>query len=857
VFMSCEYVGTGEDSTVVELGLERRTGSKGRSPPLRATLVWGKFGNGESGEKTHVDWGRQEDGRKNVTIRLDPSLLRSKEDDAVLAEVTHVTSGYIDDRRSKTLIGLMNENQVPLFGMVENKTFTCGETPQLEVVLENGTITGELPSLVQYSYKTVVQKEFQKFLSHPIEQSGIIRFKPGQKVGSINVPVSWKVLPPQARFSIEMMLMPLYKSRVQNSGTLVYVAHILGTRRGVCPPGSAEKDSTESAGGQKQPQQGDNLTVKIGDALVDLSLHAKHDDQVTLYRRNGMLADDIVAVVDTMVDGMQMCLSSLIPITVEGGRDTLLPLEVNVVCPSNMSEYELKLSIGWDQLMLKKMDSHGLTNNSTATLTVRRKADRRHALLESLKIVPSTGETIIACEQFKPTMTVKRAENSRDVLKQGNRECTPNDSIRIELNSDTESVQMIPRLLIDNVPGVRVEMNGQVVVYSGSDGIEEEQYSDSHPFSAIPKARSERIMTDAYIMNLPRGYEVPVEIVVFAEDGTTSSTLTVKLHRKSPSLKQTLVTTDVPTHLSLDTMLYGQDDFDHCTVCMPGWVSPVPGSSLCSLCPPGTFADYDGSQCSSCTEGTYAMSWGSSRCKHCIEGTFAPSTGAKYCMVCPESTTTDGDGQHVCSIPLGTLNVRNRYAVLIHVSVTLSGIDENTLILKSGVSGSPDRLISNLVTSDMAKAFNTTKAAVSVKSIRRLSDRNFETNLSASLPVYIPPSATEEDISTALQIERLSADSPLEMLANAPDMFFGQTTDVLQAHVESAAFKTEEHFPESNNELMVSLLVIGSLGIVAGLMLVLIAFQKQRKNSSAHVESRFLLPRQENNAVPLRNSIGI
>ena len=853
VLMSQEYVGVGENSSVVDLGLERRATSEGQLPPVRATLIWGRFGSSGQSQKKYVEWKGDEYGPKNVTLRLEPeSLLSIREDDAVLVEVTHVTSGYIDDRRSKTLIGMMDEVEVPLFGMAENVTFTRGQTPELLILLKNGTVKGNMPSLVQYSYKFVTGGDVRKFSVHPIEQSGIVRFKPGQSSHSIRVPLSWKSVPLQSRFSIEMTLTSLFKARVQHPGVPFFAAHVLGTRKGVCPPGSADEESQLSGGGIR-PRLGGEFNVTIGDSPVFLSLYGKQKDPITLYRSHGNVTEDVVAVVDTNVDGIKMCLSSPVGVTVRGESrgNIIYPSQKSAICSKDMTEYDVKLSIGWDKLTIRQARPDGSRNNTTLTLAVRRKADVQHTLLKSLEIVPSIGESMVVCEQSAPTVTIKRT--ATDVLRKNIKECKPDDIIHIDLDSDIESVQLIPRLLVDDVPGVRVEMNGQVVVYSGNNGIEEEQFSDSHPFSGTSKDMSERITTDAYIMNLPTGYEVPIEIVVFAEDGTTSSTLMVKMHRKSPSVEKSHGRTDISSLPSLQAILDGHSEFQHCAACMPGWVSSLPGSSSCALCPPGTFADYDGSRCSPCKKGTYAMSWGSNKCKHCIEGTFAPLDGSKFCTMCPESTTTLGDGKGACDAPRRELNVKNRYAVVIHVSVRLSGIDEDTLTWKSGVSGSPDRLITNLVTGDVAKAFNTTRDAVSVKSIRRLSDRNFETNVSASLPVYIPPSATQEDISTALEIERLSADSPLEMLAKAPDTFFGQTTDVLQAHVESTDFKTEDHLPERNESLMVSLLVIGSLGILGGFVLVAIALKKQR-NSSSGAESRFLLPSQghTSSSLPVR-----
>ena len=49
------------------------------------------------------------------------------------------------------------------------------------------------------------------------------------------------------------------------------------------------------------------------------------------------------------------------------------------------------------------------------------------------------------------------------------------------------------------------------------------------------------------------------------------------------------------------------------------------------------------------------------------------------------------------------------------------------------------------------------------------------------LPAPLPLSPADEDISAALEVERLSADDPIAMLSSDPDRFFGRTTKAGQA----------------------------------------------------------------------------
>jgi hypothetical protein len=162
---------------------------------------------------------------------------------------------------------------------------------------------------------------------------------------------------------------------------------------------------------------------------------------------------------------------------------------------------------------------------------------------------------------------------------------------------------------------------------------------------------------------------------------------------------------------------------------------------------------------------------------------------------------------------------------------------------QAGVDASPTNIISNLIKADISSAFNTPRSAVNVVSMRKLSDQRIETNVSAALPVYIPPSASEEDISTALEVQRLSADSPIELLTKDPDAFFGRTTQILDAHVEAAAARAEDHFPTSvSNGKKVGLLVPGILSILVGLTVLYIAHRNHRRSSLSERQNQSLLP---------------
>jgi len=388
-------------------------------------------------------------------------------------------------------------------------------------------------------------------------------------------------------------------------------------------------------------------------------------------------------------------------------------------------------------------------------------------------------------------------------------------------------------MLVPSVPSIRIEMNGRVVTqHQARTGKTSDTYpgeDDQHT-----NGSSKSVSTEAYIMTLPAGYEIPVDVVVFGEDGTSSSKYTLILKREPESDNGlALYSRSIPKHPNLAGIIEGVDGFAQCQGCAPGWYSFEVDAKICKLCPPGTYAEENGYECIPCPKGTYSVSWGSNRCKHCIEGTVAAIVRSTSCSLCPESVTTNGDGQWACDVAVDSMDMSHRYAVMIYVTVHVSGIDEDAIILKAGVDASPHRVLSNLIKSDMVKAFNTSNSAVNIMSVRRMPNSYFEANVSTSLPVYIPPSATEEDISAALEIEKLSADSPLELLERDPDAFFGRTTEILNVHVESTDVRTEDHFPEPRNSgLMIGLLLTGTLCLLGGISIVVGAIRRHRRGKA-------------------------
>ena len=134
---------------------------------------------------------------------------------------------------------------------------------------------------------------------------------------------------------------------------------------------------------------------------------------------------------------------------------------------------------------------------------------------------------------------------------------------------------------------------------------------------------------------------------------------------------------------------------------------------------------------------------------------------------------------------------------------------------------------------------------VHVLSVNRVDRRILQANVSATLGVDLPNNATEEDVAAALEVQRLSADRPIELLSQDPDSFFGRTTKTLDVGVEAGEdVETVESRPQSGPPFSRWILVApGIVGAVVGGVLVVSSWRKRRNfisgnssgNNSRHV----------------------
>jgi hypothetical protein len=147
-------------------------------------------------------------------------------------------------------------------------------------------------------------------------------------------------------------------------------------------------------------------------------------------------------------------------------------------------------------------------------------------------------------------------------------------------------------------------------------------------------------------------------------------------------------------------------------------------------------------------------------------------------------------------------------------------LDDHTLAMLAGVEGgglSDEYVIEQLIRIDTARGFNIPVSAVTVYNIVRREIMVFvptpddgasvagasaavpasgaatarpgrmerrvliSANVTALLESHFPPSADEEDIAAALEVQQLSADQGVQLLSEDPNKFFGRTTMTLSA----------------------------------------------------------------------------
>ena len=103
-----------------------------------------------------------------------------------------------------------------------------------------------------------------------------------------------------------------------------------------------------------------------------------------------------------------------------------------------------------------------------------------------------------------------------------------------------------------------------------------------------------------------------------------------------------------------------------------------------------------------------------------------------------------------------------------------------------GVDAAPEDVLDHLIKLDTATAFNISEGDVYVSSVTQLSRRVLYVNVTATLGVDVPPGASSDDVTEALDLKNLSADEAIGLLSENPDKFLGRTTKVCMQACQKA-----------------------------------------------------------------------
>ncbi len=102
--------------------------------------------------------------------------------------------------------------------------------------------------------------------------------------------------------------------------------------------------------------------------------------------------------------------------------------------------------------------------------------------------------------------------------------------------------------------------------------------------------------------------------------------------------------------------------------------------------------------------------------------------------------------------------------------------------------------------------------------------------MSATMPVDVPDGASAEEAAAALEVQRLSADKPIELLSSDPEAFFGRTTKTLDVGVATDSASTVELSPNGGSAMSKWALISPGIAIaIGGVVLIGTGCWKSRK----------------------------
>lgn len=476
VKMSNNHIVMNPATSTVDVGIIRNGPPKGA---MEATVSWARYGAAGKAEAKAINWLDGEVGLKNVTIEVDSDLLIDPDDNAIVAEIVSVSFGSIDWSSSSCSISAADESEMPLFYIDEDAVFTPKDLePQMVVQIRNGQVKGSRPAILKYSIQPWGAPRMAQHFSSINSKTGYLLFGPGEKRKALKFPVQWKVVPEYASFHVTVELAPVFKATM-SADSRIFAAHFVGVPPGTCPPGSMVKEKldahawdTEMHDSKSAVEHTDHAGLIASGKLV-LGVYDNAGSPIPLsWRRHQHtdLMDEIGVVVTPNISSLNLCLGAgkdvaaasravngmtspasffIRQVHDDKAEQTIESQKNSNICGSTLKDsglqemrlWKLALHVGPSifhvRLLLSGKDYGGAgATFEDLKLNVLRKSSIENTYLSSLKIVPSKGDSFLACKTeanssepkaaiLKSTSSSLWLSNELDLVNQRIYPCTP------------------------------------------------------------------------------------------------------------------------------------------------------------------------------------------------------------------------------------------------------------------------------------------------------------------------------------------------------------------------------------------------------------------------------------------------
>ena len=362
----------------------------------------------------------------------------------------------------------------------------------------------------------------------------------------------------------------------------VWDLRLLGSPEGTCPPGSTLLSDLEQVPSLANIASDDSLVENNTSSSYLLSVY--NNNKVVLMTMDSFDSEqdppvqeslDIGAVVESHQSILKLCIygsndmngiyQNKIPYDLRGnfidGPD--LPMEKGK-CPEGnenlpdsfknqeiLASWLLSLTYGPNHYFLvpeNPNDSFWLSSKiySSIHFQIIRLAHPSHSYLRMLRVSDLGEHEFVVCGAtddyligdgiaMNDPKSVPFAQNSNRDASEANISqqtiCEAGILSYVSIPSAVETVCITAELLHADVPGIRVEVNGQVLSSGGN--ITLDRLEDVEPsLKLLYNNDADVDLAPVYLMGLQEGVEVDVDVIVIAEDGVTSSHYALKLRRE-------------------------------------------------------------------------------------------------------------------------------------------------------------------------------------------------------------------------------------------------------------------------------------------------------------------------------------